>query len=104
MKQYLNKEQTAKLMELGFPRPQHAIPIRQEGQDLIHDLRYCIGELIEFLPGEITNESNETKWLEFNKSEVYYTDFVTTSYYKSSAELIDALFNVCVTLKEEGLI
>ena len=103
MKQYTNQDQTAKLIELGFPRPQHAIPIRQEGQGLIHGLRYCIGELIEFLPRwikprgglEIVAESDG--WLVMHGHDPFDPQC-------TKPELIDALFEYCVKLKEEGVI
>jgi hypothetical protein len=108
MKQFLDKDQTAKLMELGFPKPQYALPIRQEEQGLIHGLRYCTGELIEFLPKTI-------EWKEVVYSRVI--DVECVAYYSwdyevyfgsnlifEEKELIDSLFKACVTLKEEGLI
>ena len=61
MKQYTDKDQTAKLIELGFPKPKPSF--YQNGATWIQcDGNYSIGELI------------------------------------------DALFNMCVTLKEEGVI
>lgn len=103
MKQYTSKDQTAKLIELGFPEPKPSF--YQNGATWIQcGGNYSIGELIEFLPKEITDEYDEVTSLEFSKMEVYYTNFRVMSYYKNSAELIDALFNMCVTLKEEGVI
>ena len=103
MKQYTSKDQTAKLIELGFPEPSPKyIHIGGVSYDSNHN--YSIGELIEFLPKQITDEYDEVTSLEFSKTEVYYTNFRVMSYYKNSAELIDALFNMCVTLKEEGVI
>lgn len=117
MKQYLDKDQTAKLIELGFPKPRvimlDVFPTKEMSQYVSYknDLgyivcraNYSIGELIEFLPKEITDEYDEVTSLEFSKTEVYYTNLSVMSYYKNSAELIDALFNLCVTLKEEGVI
>lgn len=103
MKQYLDKDQTAKLMELGFPKPKHALPIRQEGQALIHALRYTTEELIEFLPRwikprgglEIVAESDG--WLVMHGHDPFDP-------YCKKVELIDALFEYCVKIKEEGLI
>ena len=108
MKLYTNQDQTAKLIELGFPNPQYALPIRQEGQALIHALRYTIGELIEFLPKTI-------KWKEVVYSRVI--DVECVAYYSwdyevyfgsdlifEEKELIDSLFKACVTLKEGGVI
>ena len=111
MKQYTSKDQTAKLIELGFPKPQGwgnkdisngmIIALYKDGRE---DFNYSIGELIEFLPKDITDEYDEVTSLEFSKMEVYYTNLRVLSYYKNSAELIDALFDMCVTLKEEGVI
>lgn len=102
MKQYTDKDQTAKLIELGFPKPQYALPIRQEGQALIHALRYTIGELIEFLPTVI-------EWtpriIMGNVIEYSFTTEGSELYYcNQNNELIDNLFDMCVTLKEEGVI
>ena len=103
MKQHTDKDQTAKLIELGFPEPSPKyIHIGGVSYDSNHN--YSIGELIELLPKEITDEYDEVTSLVFNTKEVYYTNYRTMSYYKNEAELIDALFNMCVTLKEEGVI
>ena len=102
MKQYLDKDQTAKLMELGFPKP-NSICLSSDNDVMVRGA-YSIGELIEFLPKEITDEYDEVTSLEFSTTEVYYTNLRVMSYYKNSAELVDALFNMCVTLKEEGVI
>jgi hypothetical protein len=95
MKQYTSKDQTAKLIELGFPRPQHAIPIRQEGQDLIHGLRYCIGELIEFIHRWMTEIDYDIDW----SVQTIFTDGCFMS-----DELIDALYEACKNLRERGKI
>ena len=106
MKQYLDKDQTAKLIELGFPKPQSIVNVDVDYSIRDHTIynAYSIGELIELLPKEITDEYDEVTSLEFNTTEVYYTNLRVMSYYKNSAELIDALFDMCVTLKEEGVI
>ena len=106
MKQYTNQEQTEKLIELGFPKPQHALPIRQEGQALIHGLRYCIGELIEFLPLELEPHPDTARRTIVGNEVLYcdeYIDWVELRFNKHK-EIIDNLFDACVTLKEEGLI
>lgn len=114
MKQYLDKDQTAKLIELGFPRPQHAIPIRggYEGipelrYAVFHEPRYCIGELIEFLPKRVGDAQIDFfagvgKW--FVRYEDRYEAPPITVKQWQSRELIDSLFDACVTLKEEGVI
>lgn len=102
MKQYTDKDQTAKLIELRFPKPK-SICLSSDNDVMVRGA-YSIGELIEFLPKEITDEYDDVTSLEFNTTEVYYTNYRIMSYYKNSDELIDALFNMCVTLKEEDVI
>lgn len=113
MKQYTSKDQTTKLIELGFPKPKFSFPIEdnehpdyvdEDGNSYSLVESYSVGELIEFLPKEITDEYDEATSLEFSKTEVYYTNFRAMSYYTNGTELIDALFYMCVTLKEEGVI
>ena len=108
MKQYTTPEQTAKLIELGFEKPKNRlvkqrfdrstsswIVVGEEGD-------YSIGELIEILPrgydGELLEISavilSYTKWM------VRYPYGIII--YK--AELIDALYDMIIKLKEEGMI
>ena len=92
MKQYLDKDQTAKLIELGFPKPKPSF--YQNGATWIQcDGNYSIGELIEFLEHRIYRIENDMQWL-VDGARVYGAD----------EELINALFEACVTLKEEGVI
>ena len=110
MKQYTDKDQTAKLIELGFPKPKFSFPIEDnEHPDYVDEEGipwslveiYSIGELIEFLPVNGTRIKN----IEFDGLEWFIDwDSDTSIYQKTSSELIDALFNMCVTLKEEGVI
>ena len=114
MKQYTSKDQTAKLMELGFPKPQGwgnkdisngmSIALYNDGRE---DFNYSIGELIEFLCPhfQTTNykltlqKVQELSWnVEVEDVNYNYLD------YQTKQELIDALFCACVTLKEEGVI
>jgi len=96
MKLYTDKNQTAKLIELGFRSPVGV------------GYNYSIGELIEFLPKTI-------EWKEVVYSRVIDVESVTyyswdyEIYFGSNLifeekELIDSLFKACVTLKEEGVI
>lgn len=95
MKQYLNREQTAKLIELGFDKPKNIV----EGK-LYSDTHfaYFIGELIEML-----DSVNETVHCRFGcvKANLVSTN---SGYEKIGGELIDLLFDLCVKLKEEGVI
>ena len=103
MKQYTDKDQTSKLLELGFSRPQGwgnkdisngmSIALYNDGRE---DFNYSIGELIEFLYCYNFSLSiyglKGATWQVWAENKIWET------------ELIDALFNMCVTLKEEGVI
>ena len=100
MKQYTSKDQTAKLIELGFPKPK-SICLSSDNDVMVRGT-YSIGELIEFLPRwikprgglEIVAESDG--WLVMHGHDPFDPQC-------TMPELIDALFEYCVKLKEEGL-
>ena len=101
MKQYTDKDQTAKLIELGFPKPSPKyIHIGGVSYDSNHN--YSIGELIEFLPISI----NWTpRVIMGNVIEYSFTTEGSELYYcNQNNELIDNLFDMCIKLKEEGVI
>lgn len=112
MKQYTDKDQTAKLIEMGFPKPQSIESTDTEfdsafDEHTIYNMRYSIGELIEFLCPHLhttiykleLQKINECSW------DVEVMDVNDNSLdYQMKQEFIDALFNMCVTLKEEGVI
>ena len=108
MKQYTSKDQTTKLIELGFPKPTRIVAIggfppkdtlaryasyKDDFDSVTCYEGYSIGELIEFLEHRIYRIENDMQWL---------VDGVRV--YGADEELIDALFCACVTLKEEGVI
>ena len=109
MKQYLDKQQTAKLIELGFEKPkntryvQHAktrnllSPFIEFGEPEFEG-SYTIGELMEIL-----DSVNVTVHCRFGgvKANLVSTN---SGYEKIGGELIDLLFDLCVKLKEEGVI
>ena len=114
MKQYTSKDQTAKLIELGFPKPKGwgnkdisnvmSMALYNDGRE---DFNYSIGELIEFLCPHLhttiyrleLQKINECSW------DVEVRDVNHNSLdYHIKQELIHALFCACVTLKEEGVI
>lgn len=107
MKQYTDKDQTAKLIELGFPKPKPSF--YQNGATWIQcDGNYSIGELIEFLP---TCLSKKDKYFHLDIFPAWSDWFILYATYNKDEyhrnfkrELIDALFCACVTLKEEGVI
>ena len=113
MKQYTSKDQTAKLIELGFPKPQSIESIDTEfdsafDEHTIYNMRYSIGELIEFLP---TTFSKKDKYFHLDIFParsgwfILYATLNREEYHRNfKRELVDALFEACVTLKEEGVI
>lgn len=114
MKQYTDKDQTVKLIELGFPKPHGwgnkdisngmSIVLYNDGRE---DFNYSIGELIEFLCPhfQTTNykltlqKVQELSW-NVEVEDVNYNDLD----FQIKQELVDALFCACLTLKEEGVI
>ena len=107
MKQYTSKDQTAKLIELGFPKPQSIESIDTEfdsafDEHTIYNMRYSIGELIEFLP---TTINWTPRIIMGNVIEYSFTMEGSELYYcNQNNELIDNLFDMCIRLKEERVI
>ena len=98
MKQYTNKEQTQHLIKLGFPRPKSNVDIL--GKYYIEAFAYSIGELIEFLP-----KKEWAIYAPIEHVEMFYevsVDELECGKYR--IELIDALYDACVELKEQGVI
>ena len=114
MKQYTTPEQTAKLIELGFERPKFEIETQLcniKGQPMrvatiVGD--YSIGELIEMLPKEITNEGltdSLSIYTDHNKMwTVEYSNVLGALLSTYRTELIDALYDMIIKLKENGVI
>lgn len=113
MKQYTDKDQTVKLIELGFPKPHGwgnkdisngmSIVLYNDGRE---DFNYSIGELIEFLPLELEPHPDMARRTIVGNEVLYcdeYIDWVEQRFNKHK-EIIDNLFDACVTLKEEGVI
>lgn len=111
MKQYTNQDQTDKLIELGFPKPKHSSSVEEfDGKGWAGHVRvtfnYSIGELIEFLPLELEPHPDTARRTIVGNEVLYcdeYIDWVELRFNKHK-EIIDNLFDACVTLKEEGLI
>ena len=110
MKQYTTTEQTAKLIELGFEKPcsiASVEPIYGMGGISVAKA-YSIGEMIEVLPKEITNEGltdSLSIYTDHNKMwTVEYSNVLGALLSTYRTELIDALYDMCVKLKEEGVI
>lgn len=110
MKQYTTPEQTAKLIELGLPKPRYYSEdkyfIIYAGFEVIN---YSIGELIEMLPEAICEskddsyhyflsiETDSLTWKVFYESEDEVTLCSTFG-----VELIDALHSMLALLKKHG--
>lgn len=106
MKQYLSREQTAKLIELGFEKPKTKIPYK--GDEYFIEEVYSIGELIEMLPTlakikgfdcflNIEPQLYDGVW------DVGYMRY-NVELNQRATELIDALYAMILQLKEEGVI
>ena len=104
MKQYTTPEQTAKLIELGFEKPNNRLVKQRFDRSTSSWIvvgekgDYSIGELIEMLPKEI----------ECSSLQLYHAGLWTVSYplyeskyYVASYELCDALFEMICYLKEK---
>lgn len=110
MKQYTTPEQTAKLIELGFEKPcsiASVEPIYGMGGISVAKA-YTIGELMEMLPKHIFPNgvcfdfhicSNQNLWV-VKYTALFYGEFDRFC----SKELIDALYDMIIKLKEEGVI
>jgi hypothetical protein len=103
MKQYTTPEQTAKLIELGFEKPKNIV----EGE-LYSDIyfAYSIGELIEMLP-KVIDCDYDTYNLQIEARSNWKVCYVKNGMIEDScdsSELIDALYNMIVKLKEEKVL
>lgn len=120
MKMYTTSEQTAKLIELGFEKPKNTQYIQRAKARNLHspfiefgepefEGSYSIGELIEMLDNIPNNNWDFTRTSErIIRVEVHILPktkkdkyFYRVSYRK---ELIDALYDMILRLKEEGVI
>ena len=112
MKQYLDQDQTAKLIELGFMSKAKIkeVQVVYPRVEVAHDCNFTIGELIEILP-EVLAPSNNDDWempLSISTDSFMWTvkydgdEFIP--YEAASIELIDALYDMIIKLKEEKII
>lgn len=107
MKQFTTPEQTAKLIELWFAEPRSIrYPTNEEDAERVDSIDflisdYSIGELIEMLPPKVGewNLSIERYW-EIERWCVSYA----CDLFSMDTELIDALYDMIVKLKAEGVI
>ena len=118
MKLYTTPDQTAKLIELGFENPKSVTEISwsEDEKDspiinantIEYTRHYSIGELLSFLPENIAKENEMPSTLNISLLDgewcVQYADFLGTDFEFCNTELIDALFDIVVRLKENGVI
>lgn len=117
MKQYTNEIQTAKLIELGFEKPKgwcvegissRLIMYKHKEDD--EGFNYSIGELFEMLPEAICRSNNDDVhyYLTICNDAMYwniaYRDSDGELCHIVAPELIDALYDMVIKLKEEGVI
>lgn len=103
MKMFTSSEQTTKLIELGFREPKSKVGGRviyepDADLEIEWEKAYSIGELMEML-----DCVDETVHCRFGgvKANLVSTN---SGYEKIGGELIDLLFDLCVKLKEGGVI
>lgn len=116
MKQYLNSDQTAKLIDLGFEKPKNTQYIQRAKARNLHspfiefgepefEGSYTIGELIEMLPQEINNDALPDRlevYIDHNKMwTVEYNNILGELFSTYRTELIDALYDMIVKLNDE---
>lgn len=110
MKQYTTSEQTVKLILIGMPKPYGTT----EHQELVNKVwvtvsethgDYTIGQLLSFLPA---SASQRIRYIATKRAWIVDVDVLGKDgkcyrgvYY---AELIDALYDMIVKLKGEGVI
>ena len=121
MKQYTIPEQTAKLIELGFEKPNPKWVKDENGDYRVktNDADYSIGELIEMLPMTITEKiwwggykGKEGVWglqiqtckTEYSWEVSYVREYSAHLYLEGRSELVDALYDMAIKLKEEKVI
>lgn len=117
MKQHTTPDQTAKLIELGFEKPKSiggyepTFVVEYKGVEVSNVIigenkqcpiyAYSIGELISFLP----EDGASNKRLEFDCFHWFVDwDFFEKIHQTMHVELIDALYDMCIELKGEGVI
>lgn len=117
MKMYTSRDQTAKLIELGFEKPKSIIDVwaheTEIDMEYEYEFAYSIGELIEMLPqyfeykGGVTGIPIDYYALTIRQNVVMYCDpymdWVEIQC-DDHKELIDNLYDMVVRLKEEGVI
>lgn len=103
MKQYTDESQTTKLIDLGFEKPKGLLDKYYDfyAEAYTEVKAYSIGELISFLP----DDGVSNKRLEFDCFHWFVDwDHFDKIHQTIQVELVDALYDMCVKLKEEEVI
>lgn len=106
MKQYTTIDQTAKLIKLGFEKPKGLADAEPSSGKWVRPA-YSIGELIEMLPTDnnigwnIRKHNSITDISKTQYSVIVDVNMFLSAYTTESEELIDALYDMIVKLKEE---
>ena len=110
MKQYTTTDQTAKLIELGVAPKMRikGVCTKYGTVNIEHETYFDVGKLIEMLPENVAKENEIPSTLNISLMNgewcVQYADFLGTDFEFCNTELIDALYDMCVKLKEKGVI
>lgn len=102
MKLYTNESQTAKLIELGFEKPKGLADADPSSGRWVRPA-YSIGELIEILPSHIKHgDRGFISYLSIAPYAQGWKVAYTHIYIMLDSELVDALYEMIVKIKEEG--
>ena len=106
MKQYTSNNQTAKLIELGFEKPKAYMEDNVPFEIRLRSA-YSIGELLSFLPPKIWDDYAQIYWELCIDWDIIGNVWRVVYFHKAlmrcyGKELIDALFDMVLRLKEEG--
>lgn len=111
MKQYLNSSQTSRLIELGFEKPKMAAPaLKWVDGEPTFEPQYTIGELIEMLPEALCTSHDDSCHYHLSMDTDacmwrvrYMDDFDVTLCATYDVELINALYDMIIVLKRQGI-
>lgn len=110
MKLFTDKEQSISLIELGFPHPQSCTSstYNWKTDETIDEYNYSIGELLEILPRVITHHDWDYATISISHDTIHwiitYDNPDRTVYASTAVECIDALYNMCIKLKNNNFI
>ena len=120
MRQYTTPEQTAKLIELGFPQPKSEVKVEQAGEYAWYNPAYSIQELKEMLPQKLKIPHTYIKEVYLYEKQIedapyptlweigynaYGLPFIVGLYLEAHGrELIDVYYELILKLKKIDLI